>query len=157
MSLASSPFHGRFQTRKFHVSPVTNFVSASTGVFATFPVCEEKIEILGLGLSVNASTGAVSTPAVITAQKQVAGGSAAAIHAGAVVSPVANQTGPKAYYVDLDEAAVDPSSSDGTKLTADYPPAERGNLLSLNLTTQGAGGTQTGYAWIEYRERPSDL
>lgn len=149
-NVASSPQHGRYQAVHTYQSASVN-LAAGTGVLATFPVMHEKIELLEAGFVYAADTGAITTPPIVAVKKTTDTVAAAIVFTGANVSLAASLEGPKISKKSLDNAAADPS---GGKAAADFPQAVEGNLITLDQTTQGVGGTQAGYLYVKYRERP---
>ena len=154
-NVASARQAGRYQTRHRFVDPtLRTLTSLSTGVFIITPVTHKRIRVTNFGFTANADTGAVTTVPVIQIEKLTAAlnGTAAALFVGSTLNAViASQQGPVAAVKNLDQAVVD---SAGIKGVENYPILVRGDLMQLNLTVQGVGGTQVGYAWIEFCEEP---
>lgn len=150
--VASSPQAGRFQTIHTLMTPVTTFTSASTGSLVVLPVALDQIELLAVGLILTTDSGTITTGAEVTVQKRVRGAAAyATIFAGAKVTAVSDVNSPDYIEVSLDQATL---LGSGLYDDADFIQAVKGDLVQLNLTVQGSGGTQVGYAYLKYRERP---
>lgn len=150
--VASSPQAGRYQTIHVLQTPVTTFTSASTGSLVVLPVALDQIELLAVGFILTTDSGTPTTGAEVTVQKRVRGAASyATIFAAAKVTVTASLDSPDFIEVDLDQATV---LGSGLEDKVNYVQAVKGDLVQLNLTVQGSGGTQVGYAYLKYRERP---
>lgn len=150
--VASSPQAGRFQTIHVLQTPVTTFTSASTGSLVVLPVALDQIELLAVGLILTSDSGSVGTGAEVTVQKRARGAASySTIFTGAKVTAEANVDSPDVIEVSLDQAATLDS---GLLDKPNFVQAVKGDLVQLNLTVQGVSGTQVGYAYLKYRERP---
>lgn len=150
--VASSPQAGRFQTIHTLMTPVTTFTSASTGSLVVLPVALDQIELLAVGLILTTDSGTITTGAEVTVQKRVRGAASYAnIFTAAKVTAISSVDSPDFIEVDLDQATV---LGSGLEDKVNYVQAVKGDLVQLNLTVQGSGGTQVGYAYLKYRERP---
>lgn len=145
---------GKYAEEKAVVDPtLRTLTSLSTGVFLTWANPFDKIEILEVGVIMSADSGAVSTGGEITLEVKNPGDAAfAAPFAGAKVTVEANGDSPNAFATDLDQATEGEYS--GLLGAPDYPTLLKGGLVALDLTVQGSGGTQTGYPYFKYRQRP---
>ena len=155
-NVSSSKQAGRYQTRQRVVDPTLRTLSSlSTGGFFPHPVTQRKIEILGYGFTPDSDSGSVTTSPVIAMEKLRAAdnGTWAEVAATSfrLTALTASQQGPTSNFKSLDQATEDDAGLLGVQ---NYPTAVRGDLLRFNLITQGAGGTQTGYVWYEFRECP---
>lgn len=150
--VSSSPLAGRFQNVKTERTASLTFTSQATGSILDFPVTHGQIEILGVGFVLTSDSGSVGTGAEVTVQKRAVGAASfATIFTGAKVTVTANGDSPNAIEVNLDQSIIvdaDPQKA------YNYVQAYLGDMLRLNLTVQGSGGTQVGYAYLKYRERP---
>lgn len=150
--VASSPQAGRFQTIHTLMTPVTTFTSASTGSLVVLPVALDQIELLAVGLILTTDSGTITTGAEVTVQKRVRGAASYAnIFTAAKVTAISSVASPDFIEVDLDQATI---LGSGLEDKVNYVQAVKGDLVQLNLTVQGSGGTQVGYAYLKYRERP---
>lgn len=154
-NVSSARQAGRYQTRHRIVDPtVRDLTALSTGVFFTTPVTHKRIRVLGIGFNATADTGSVTTIPKIQVESLTAAknGTSSALFTGSILSAVlASKEGPVDAYLDLDQAEEDDAGLLGV---ANYPILVRGDQIKLNLTVQGAGGTQSGYAYIEFAEEP---
>lgn len=150
--VASSPQAGRFQTIHVLQTASLTFTSQSTGSIAVLPVALDKIELLAVGIILTTDSGAVGTGAEVTVQKRARGAASYSnIFTGAKVTALANVDSPDVTEVSLDQAATLDS---GLLDKPNFVSAVKGDLVQLNLTVQGVSGTQVGYAYLKYRERP---
>jgi len=149
----SSPQAGRYQSLKVEKTGSLTFTSQATGSILDFPVLFDQIEILAVGIVLTSDSDAVGTGAEVTVQRRaVTQASFATIFTGAKVTVTANGDSPNAIEVDLDQSVI----VDGDSGKAyNYVQAYKGDMIRLNLTVQGVSGTQVGYAYLVYRERPT--
>ena len=149
-NVAASPQAGRYQAIHTEKSASVNLASG-TGVLATFPVVHESIEILEIGFVYAADSGTVTPPPVVAIKKTTSAAAAAILFTGAQIGLATDLQGPSISKLSLDQAAADPS---GGFAKANFPAAVEGNLITFDQTTQGVGGTQSGYLYYKFRERP---
>lgn len=150
--VATSPQAGRFQDLKTEKTGSLTFTSQSTGSILDFPILFDQAEILAVGFVLTSDSGAVGTGAEVTVQKRAVGAASfSTIFTGAKVTVTANGDSPNAIEVDLDQSVIvdnDPQKA------YNYVQCYKGDMIRLNLTVQGVSGTQVGYAYLVYRERP---
>lgn len=124
-------------------------MKGSTGDKGVFVVAYDKIEILELGIINSAAGGAVTAAGVFQFDKSVAGTRAILSALATVTFPGATSTAQQVTSANLD------ANYDSSLLVQDqqsFPSALKGNILTLELTTQGTGaGGQTVYPYMIYR------
>lgn len=153
-----NPLGGRFQTlHSFCIQNATVDMKGSTGDQLTFVVLHDKIELMLFGFEVMAAGGAMTVAGQLRLDKiplnngtRVNGvnANATVTWAGATASIYSKVTSDLNLYA----TAVSPSPVAGPE---SRPTAVRGDVLIVNLITQGTGaGAQTARPFILYRERP---
>lgn len=149
---ASGPFVDKAQ-HMLHNSNVD--MTGATGDIVTFPVLDNKIAILGIGYETMSATGAVNTPAEMALDKTLAGTSTRA-QVGTLEATVAASVAINTIVeVDFDTNATANAYSN-LKDRTNYYTAVKGDLLHLERTVQGVGGTQSIRPYIIYAVVPDD-
>ena len=112
----------------------------------------EFIQILAIGMGYETTVGAVTTPGVYNLDKITAadGSTRAIVNANAVLTFDSAKLLNQATHVDLNlNTAESPIAGEPS-----YPTAVRGDVLVLELVTQGVGaGAQDVRPYVIYRER----
>lgn len=148
--MLGSPSEGRFNAIHLRTTDTNQDLKGSVADLLLWPVLHDYVQILDLGYEVMAAPGAVTTAGVIQLWKQIKDNGALAI-ANALATMSFDNT--KAIY---GNAIVSLNAGASTiPATRNWPLAQRGDVLVLKLTTQGAGaGAQTVRPFIRYREMP---
>lgn len=113
----------------------------------------EKIEVYGVGVVVVDDVGALTTAPVAGFYRTALDGTKALLRDSALVTLVANQLALSSSFVDLDLGLTKDFPIRGE---VDYPEMFRGERLTFELDTQGAGGTQNVRPFLIYREKEAD-
>lgn len=149
--MLGSPSEGRYNTIHVRSADSNQDLKGSPADLVLWPVYHDFIQVIDFGYEVMAAPGAVSTEAIIQLHKQLKDNGALAI-ANALATLTFDAT--KAVYGNV----VKDLNLGGSTIptTRNWPLAQRGDVLVLKLTTQGAGaGAQTVRPFVRFREMPA--
>lgn len=152
-NVANSPTAGRYQTRMMYLHNSAVDLTGVAADVAAFPVVHDKIEILGLGYHTLAASGAVTTPPELVIDKTLAGTSTRA-QVGTIEATLAASVpiNTNVFFSFDANAAVNAYS--GLQGAYAYPTAVKGDVLHIEHSLAGVGGTQSVKPYILYREFP---
>lgn len=149
--MLGGPAEGRFQVMHLFTTETSLDMKDTVGDKLLWPVRHAFIQIMEIGYTMMAADGAVTVAGVYNIDKQIkAGGARAIINALGVLTFDTALT--------LYENKVVPvnAGASTTPSTRNYPLAQAGDVLILELVTQGTGaGDQSVRPYIKYREMPA--
>lgn len=148
--MLGGPAEGRFQTIHLFTTETSLDMKDSTGDKLLWPVRHAFIQILEIGYTMMAADGAVTTNGVYNIDKQIKEGGARAI-----INSLGVLTFDAALTLYQNKVVPVNAGASTTPSTRNYPLAKAGDVLVLELVTQGVGaGDQSVRPYIKYREMP---
>lgn len=149
--MLNGPAQGRFQTLHILTVEATQDMKAATGDKILWPVYHDYIMIVEFGFVMMTADGAVTVAGVYNLDKQIKNGGARAI-----VNSLAVATFDTAMTVYERKAVALNAGVSTSPATRNYPLANAGDILILELVTQGTGaGAQDVRPYVKFREMPA--